>query len=463
MNGVGSKTTWPDSLWLHTLGEPITPNDSLERDLDVDAVVVGGGFSGLWTAYYLKKAAPDMRIVVVEKEFCGYGASGRNGGWVSALTPISKASIAKSYSRSAAVSMGIAMISSIDEIERIIKEESLDADFVRGGTLSVCRNLAQVERASHELSEEAEFGFADEDLYWLNASQVRDRVRVSGALGGLYTPHCARIHPLKLVRSLAKCVQAMGVVILEGSEVTSIESGLVKVAEYRIRAEIVVRALEAYVAKMAPSHRDLVPVYSLVVATEQLGEAIFKEIGWDGFETLSDGRNLIIYAQRSADGRIVIGGRGAPYRFGSKIDPRFDTHSGVKRKLLETLVDLFPQLDGVRLAHHWGGPLGVPRDWFPSLGFDPRSGVAWAQGYAGDGVTMTNLAGRTISDLVLGIDSELTRLPWVNRTSPKWEVEPLRWLGINGARVLTQMADKNEAHSHGQAWQMKVARKVIGR
>ena len=168
-----------------------------------------------------------------------------------------------------------------------------------------------------------------------------------------------------------------------------------------------------------------------MIATEPLAERVWAQIGWSGMDTLADGRHLIIYAQRTADGRIAFGGRGAPYHFASRIRDDFDRDRAVFADLRRVLHELFPAVAGARVTHEWGGPLGVPRDWYSSVGFDPVTRVGWAGGYVGDGVSTTNLAGRTLADLVLGRDSELTALPWVNHRSPRWEPEPFRWVGIN--------------------------------
>jgi glycine/D-amino acid oxidase-like deaminating enzyme len=206
----------------------------------------------------------------------------------------------------------------------------------------------------------------------------------------------------------------------------------------------VVRATEGYTPTLAGERRTVAPVYSLVIATEPLPTSVWEQIGLRRRETFSDHRHLIIYGQRTADDRLVFGGRGAPYHFGSRVSPDYDRVPRVFARLRRTLVDLFPAVADARITHQWGGALGIPRDWCASVGLDRGSGVAWAGGYVGDGVSTTNLAGRTLRDLILGRDTELTRLPWVDHRSRKWEPEPLRWLGINaGLRAMT-LADAEE-------------------
>jgi glycine/D-amino acid oxidase-like deaminating enzyme len=189
-------------------------------------------------------------------------------------------------------------------------------------------------------------------------------------------------------------------------------------------------------------------MYSLMVATEPMSSDIWTRIGLADRETFSDKRHLRIYGQRTADGRIAFGGRGAPYHFGSRIRPEFDRHTEVHAMLRRALLDLLPGLPrNVAFTHAWGGNLGIPRDWYPAIHFDQQTRVGFAGGYVGDGVTLTNVAGRALSALITGTESDLTTLPFVGRRSRRWEPEPLRWLGINGVTQLFRSADRVEART----------------
>jgi glycine/D-amino acid oxidase-like deaminating enzyme len=181
------------------------------------------------------------------------------------------------------------------------------------------------------------------------------------------------------------------------------------------------------------------------VATEPLGDAFWNEAGLEDRATFADHRHMIIYGQRTSDGRIAFGGRGAPYHYASSIEPSFDAEPRVHSLLRQTLAELFPEVGEARFTHAWGGPLGIPRDWHSSVGLDRASGLAWAGGYVGDGVSTTNLAGRTLADLITGADSDLVHLPWVDHQSPPWEPEPLRWLGVNAGLWTMKVADRSEA------------------
>jgi glycine/D-amino acid oxidase-like deaminating enzyme len=438
------------SLWWDAIPTPLSDRPALRGDLAVDVCIVGAGFTGLWTAHALATADPTLRIAVVEKEVAGFGASGRNGGWCSALFATSDAALARRYGVGAMREMRRAMRATIDTIGATARDEGIDCHFAKGGTVDAARTEVQQARAWAEIDEARQFGFGEDDLRWLDRAEAQAMVGMDGILGATFTPHCAAIQPALLARGLAEAVERRGVTIYEHTEVIDISAGgpgaapVVRTTAGAITAEVVVRAVEAWTATLPGQKRALVPVYSLMVATEPLSESFWDEAGLSDRPTFADYRHMIIYGQRTADNRIAFGGRGAPYHFGSTIRPSFDGTPSVHRLLRQTLVELFPALESVRFTHAWGGPLGIPRDWHSSVGFDRRTGLAWAGGYVGDGVATTNLAGRTLADLITGSDTELTHLPWVNHRSPDWEPEPLRWAGVNAGLWTMKLADHTE-------------------
>jgi len=424
--------------------------------------IVGAGYTGLWTAYYLSRADPSLRVAVVEAEVAGFGASGRNGGWCSALYPVSLTRLAAEHGRDAAIRQYRTMQAAVAEVGRVIADERLAADWAHGGTVALARNPAQLARARAEVAEAAEFGFGEDDLRLLSGAEASARVRAAGVLGGLFTPHCAALHPAKLARSLATRV-AEQVPIYERTPALAIEPGRVRTEFGDLRAELVVRATEAFTARLPGTRRALAPVYSLMVATEPLPDELWNHVGLADRETFADLRHLIIYGQRTADGRLAFGGRGAPYHLGSRIRPGYDRVPAVFEALRRTLAELLPPIGAPRFSHCWGGPLGIARDWHPSVGLDRRAGLAWAGGYVGDGVATSNLAGRTLAELILGRNSELTSLPWVNHASPRWEPEPLRWLGANlGLRAMS-WADRAEARHGGESRLAGLVNRALGR
>ncbi len=450
------------SLWHETTPDAWSPRAPLPGDRDADVAIVGAGFTGLWTALYLARADPSLRIAVLEAETAGFGASGRNGGWCSALFPSSLESLAKRSSRADALALHAAMRHSVDEVMHSAAAEGIDAQMAKGGTISLARSGPQWARARAEVKHARLWGRGEDELRLLDAEEATTVLAGTHVRGATYTPDCAAIHPGRLVRGLADAVVRRGVTLHEQTPVTAIAPGRVTTRHGTVRAERVIRATEGYTRTLDGQRRQLVPVYSLIIATEPLAESVWEQIGLRRRETFGDHRHLIIYGQRTADDRLVFGGRGAPYHFGSRIRPAYDRDEGVFASLHSTLTDLFPVLHDVTVTHEWGGALGIARDWTASVGLDPVTGLGWAGGYVGDGVSTTNLAGRTLADLVLGQDTDLTRLPWVGHRSRSWEPEPLRWLGINAGLHAMTWADQEEARTGRESRIAKLVSPLIG-
>ncbi|MFV2019809.1 NAD(P)/FAD-dependent oxidoreductase [Micromonospora sp. LOL_023] len=448
---------------MSSVDDELAPRPALDGDRIADVVIIGAGYTGLWTAYYLARADPSLQIVVLEKKIAGYGASGRNGGWCSALLPSSPSALARRHGRDAAIAMQHAMYATVDEVGRVAADEGIDCHWSHGGTVTLARTPAQLLRAEAAVAETHAYGGTDADLALLDADTAAGRCAADGVLGGTYTPHCAAIHPARLVRGLARAAQRRGVTIHEQTPVLAYGPGLARTPTGTVRAPVVVRATEGYTASLPGAGRAVAPVYSLMIVTEPLPDEVWQRIGLAQRETFSDFRHLIIYGQRTADGRLAFGGRGAPYHFRSRVRPEFDRDPRVFSSLRRTLGELFPVLgDDVAVARTWGGPLGVTRDWTASVGLDHDTGLAWAGGYVGDGVGTANLAGRTLADLILGAESELTGLPWVGHRSPRWEPEPLRWLGVNASLRMMTAADEAEARTGRPSRRAALLGRLIG-
>ncbi len=445
-------------LWWDAAAPPTRP--ALDDDTTVDVCIVGGGLTGLWTAYYLLRADPSLSVLVMEAQHVGFGASGRNGGWVSALYPTPPEVIAKKHGQQAARDQYAALRESVQEVGRVVEAEEIDCGFRQGGTIVVARSRAQRARAEEEVRHAEHWGLGTQ---WLDRDEATARLDASGTLGATYNPHCARVQPFRLVLGVAEAVERLRGRIVEHTAVSGIESGFVRTERGPVvRARHIIRATEAWTSHLPGSTRRVAPVYSLVVATEPLTEQQWDRIGLAQRETFSEHRHVIVYGQRSVDGRLVFGGRGAPYHFRSGIRPDFDEDPKVFETLRRSLRQMFPVLESVSFTHAWGGALGVPRDWQPSVGYDTGTGLGWAGGYVGDGVALTNLSGRTLSELVTGRHTSISSLPWVHHRSRSWEPEPLRWLGINAGLQVAALADREEALTHRPARLGKVLSMLTG-
>jgi glycine/D-amino acid oxidase-like deaminating enzyme len=433
------------SYWWQARGV-LPRRPSLPGGTEADVCIVGAGFTGLWTAYYLKRADPGLRIVVLEAAFAGFGASGRNGGWITATLPGSRSR----YARHPGGRQGVRELErqlrdTVDEVARVCRAEGIDAGLVKGGTLTVATTAAQDARLRQRLARDRSWGDEAGTVRYLDKAKLAARLQVTGAVGALYSPDCARVQPADLVVGLADAVTRSGVLLYEATPVTSIWPGCARTPAGDVRAPRVLRCTEGFTAALPGQRRTLLPMNSSMIVTGPLSDAAWKSIGWDGFETLSDEAHAYMYAQRTADGRIALGGRGVPYRFGSGLDHDGTVALSTVAQLGRILRGMFPVAVEAGIDHAWCGVLGVPRDWCATVMMDPRTGLGWAGGYSGHGVAAANLAGRTLADLVRGVPSPLTTLPWVGHRSPRWEPEPARWAGVRGLYTLYRTADRLES------------------
>ncbi|MDO8210316.1 FAD-dependent oxidoreductase [Conexibacter sp. CPCC 206217] len=459
MTRNGSVSFWYASTALPARRAP------LDGDRGADVCIVGAGFTGLWTAYYLKRAQPDLDVVVLEREFAGFGASGRNGGWLSDHFTSPREQLAQQHGRDAVIALQHAMRATIDEVLAVCARERIDADQVHHGVVQVARGRAQEARLRAYVEHERTWGYGgDGDMVALASDEMAARIRVAGGSTGAWSPHCARVQPAKLVQGLADAVQRLGVTIHESTTVREVVPGQARSDRGVVRAPIVLTCLEGFTPSLRGQRRSWLPLNSAMVVTAPLPDAVWEQIGWGGEELLGDMAHAYMYAQRTADGRIALGGRGVPYRFGSRTDRFGQTQRATIAQLTELLHAFFPATRAVAVEHAWCGVLGVPRDWSPAVRLDRASGLGIAGGYVGNGLSTTNLVGRTLTDLVLGRDSELTRLPWVGHTARRWEPEPLRWLGANLVYALYRTADRREASSDSPRTSVlaKAAQKLSG-
>jgi glycine/D-amino acid oxidase-like deaminating enzyme len=433
------------SFWLEDAGEALTPRPALQRSGEVDVAILGGGYSGLWTAYYLLRANPGLRVAVVEREIAGYGASGRNGGWCSPRFPVSPGTMIRRYGVAAARAVPVALQSAVDEIREVCERESIDACFRACGTLTVARGAHQVPALRSALAAYESLGLAERYQY-LSPGEVATRVRVSDVHGALYTPDGASLHPGRLVRGLARAVEAHGGVIYEQTQVTEFHGGarprLITEAGELVATTAIVLTGEAYLTRLRKLHRALLPVYSLICLTEPLTPAQWRGIGWEQGENLSSTRNTVVYLTKTPDGRILFGSRGAPYAYGSRISDAQDRHAQTIELIHKSVLEWFPSLAGIRFTHAWGGPVGMPMDWTPAVRFNRATKIGFAGGYTGQGVSTSNLAGQMLAGMIAARATGFDALPFADRRSPNWIPEPLRWLVVRYMQGAFQRIDE---------------------
>ncbi len=451
------------SFWYADIGGLPPRRPALAGDATADVCIIGAGYTGLWAAWYLKRADPTLNILICEAEFAGFGASGRNGGWLTGGFAWNHDRYAADSSPAAVRAMIEAMAGTVDEVIGVAEAEGIDADIARVDELTVAVTPAQVVRLQAMVAEERRWGLGEDRIRLIGAEEARARVNVAGVLGACVQPGMARVQPAKLARGLAAAVERLGVKIVEGTRVTGVSAGRVTTDRGVVTAGTVLRATEGFTPRLAGHRRDWLPLNSAQIVTAPLPPEMWAKIGWQGNEILGDFGHAYCYAQRTREGRIAMGGRGVPYLWGSAIDDAGRADSETINRLKAILYRHFPMLREVPIDHAWCGVLGVPRDWCATVGFDGDSRIGWAGGYVGVGVSTSNLAGRTLADLTLGRESAFISLPWVNRKVRKWEPEPLRWLALRGMYRALNAADRAEALGGPPSRLAKVANWLAGR
>ncbi|XOV87971.1 MAG: NAD(P)/FAD-dependent oxidoreductase [Pseudomonadota bacterium] len=430
------------SFWFDSL-EQVTTSRANALPTDVDVAIIGAGYTGLWTAFYLHKASPELSIAVFEANAIGFGASGRNGGWCMGTAMGIDQLLAQPSTQSAGLQLAQAMQATVDEIGEVCRTEGINCDFHKGGTLTVATSAFQAENLQAAVEAAPSLGFRPDDFQWLSPAEARQRINTAQNHGAIFTPHCAAIHPARLVHGLADKLLGQGVQILEQTPVLAYQPGQLETARGKVRARIILRATEGYTPTLRGHARSLLPLYSMMIATEPLAPALWEEIGLGDRETFGDTRRIVIYGQRTADNRLAFGGR-AGYYFGSRIRSVIDPADPHFAKVESALKTLLPQLEQVKITHRWGGCMGVPRHWRPFVTFDARTGLGAAGGYTGEGVAATNLAARILTRLVRGEVHPLTGLAWIDDVPPNWEPEPLRYLGVSAIEFFGDRADSAE-------------------
>ncbi|MCC6315162.1 MAG: FAD-dependent oxidoreductase [Thermomicrobiales bacterium] len=425
------------SFWLETCGDDLTPRPPLDGSIEVDVAIMGAGFTGLWTAYKLLRRDPSLSVAVIEKEIAGFGASGRNGGWCFSGFPVSPRELTRRYDAESARAVSLAMFDSVDDVGRVCTEEDIDAHYARGGEREIARAYYDLPQLREMWAEFDAIGLGDQ-MQVLDAEQTAARIRVNGAVGSFFNPHGAAVQPARLARGLAHAVERHGGRIYEQTAVTGYQPGpnpklLTGRGEVRARRAVVL-AGEAYLASLPGMGRAIIPLTSHIVVTEPLSPDIWEQIGWEDRAVMGGFGTHGGYLQRTADGRIAFGPYRGVYPYGSRITDALDRQEAIFEHARRSARLWFPALAGVRFTHAWGGVFGMPRDRMPTMSFDPRSGIAMAFGYTGEGVATANLSGRVLADAIAEVDSDLLHLPMTRHQPRPWEPEPARWTGVTFVR-----------------------------
>jgi len=436
-------------FWLDTTDRP-APEPALRGHEDADLVIVGGGFTGLWTALQAIEDAPTSRIVLLEGTEIGWAASGRNGGFCSAsLTHGEENGDHHLPAENGRLTeLGL---ENLDAIEATVERLGLDCEFERTGELSLAFEPWQVEhlKAAHD----PENGFR-----WLDAGEIRDHVHAAGVLGGLLDErNNAMIHPAKLCWELKRVLLEKGVVIHEHSMVRDLGEELAGMVmdtdQGSVTAPKVALATNVFPTLLKKTVLHTVPVYDYALMTEPLTEAQLDAVGWRHREGLDDVTNRFHYFRLTDDNRILWGGWDAVYHFGKKVLPKYDQRPATFETLAGQFYAMFPQLDGdapegvdggVVFSHKWGGAIDTCSRFFPFFTTGYGGKVAYTAGFTGLGVGASRFAGRVMLDLLSGGKTELTELDMVRKMPKPFPPEPAAWLGVQMMTKALIKADENE-------------------
>jgi len=439
------------SWWLEDAlareGNP-APAPALGSDAAADVAIVGGGYTGLWTALALRERAPELRVTLLEAEICGHGPSGRNGGFVHGYWA-SLPGILPVLGEERALELARAGEQIIPGIRAWAEARGEDVWLVEGGMLEVSAAPAQDGAVEKAAAAAARVGRPDQTVA-LTAEEVARRVRSPVFREGVFYPECATVHPGLLVRALRRAVLDAGVTIHEGTPVTAVRAGSPNELETpggTLRAPEVVLATNAALTGWSPASRNLTNFGSYVVLTEPAPQAL-AEIGWTGGEAIVDARMFLHYFRTTNDGRVLMGSGSGPIGFGGRVDDRFSRDVPTAARAEAGLRRLLPGLAGVRVERAWGGPIDVSADHLPFFRTRQGTRIHYGAGYSGHGVGPSWLGGRILASLALGADDEWTRLPLATRSVPSLPPEPFRRVG--GGLVRWAIMACEEAEEEGR-------------
>lgn len=428
------------SYWMKT--REYIPGETLQGDIEVDAAIVGGGFTGLSTAYHLKKAEPTMRIAILESEVIGYGASGRNGGFNMTLFGLTLSITALRFGKAKAKQAHHYMERAVDLLQDLVHELNLDCDYEHPGFLRVATSEKYKKRILHEIEFAEKLGL--EGIEWIDQDRIQEEVKSPMYLGAWWEPRCGILNPAKLSWSWAETIRPMGIEIYERTPVTEVSRGTQKITlstpKGKVRADKLVFATNAWSHFFPKLKSKQIPVWTHIVITEPLTDEQYQSIGWQNRQGIEDARNLVHYYRLTADNRIVMGGRDVSLSKG--FDMERDHNEKIFQGLRNDVIEIFPTLKNINFSDAWGGPVSVPIDMAPAIGYLGDKRVVYSLGCVGHGVSLTHLNGQTVRDLVLERQTDLTDVFFVNRTTIPWPPEPLRGLTIKAILGYMHIEDR---------------------
>ncbi len=421
---AGSNNLWYDSAHI----EDVAFNPSLKSDLPADVVIIGGGFTGLAAACYLMAENPNLGIVLLESDFCGSGASGRSGGFAdTSVRGLWR--IWREEGPEKARGIFDITVDGLESIRHAVERYGIHCDFAANGSMELATEHSQIALLEQEKKFYDALGLEAE---MIGTDQLRKAIRSERYVGAIRYPYGATLNPFKFVRGMKRVAEGMGVQIYERSPAVRIRPGShikVETENGHVRAAALVVATNAYSPSIGFFRRRIIPMCGYVIATEPLAEKQMASIGWSGREKLSDMNTFFDYFHLSPDNRIVFGGAGLRYLYGGRICTKL--HRPSVREIEKHLLHNFPQLEGIRITHRWGGTLGMSLDLIPSVGtLKGHRNIYYAAGYSGEGTVLSQVAAKIIAELYGGASNALNRLFFVNKGFPYAWPEPVRYLGI---------------------------------
>lgn len=421
------------SWWLGAT--PYNENPPLTEDIEVDLCIIGGGFTGLSSAYYIKKKKPELSVAVLENEVVGYGASGRNGGFSMPLLGWNITYLVWAFGAERARPTHHFMLECVRRTKELVENEKIDCDLEYPGLMVLAHNNFQYRGLQRDYENYHKVGC--DDVLLLDKTALKDRLNSAFHVGALYEPETAILNPAKLSRGMKDAVERMGVKVFERTPVESFEPGkevIVHTPKARVKAKYVVLATNAFTVRLNINKNWFVPMFTYIILTEPLNDRQYQELGWVKREGIEDRRQLVHYLRLTADNRVAFGGRDAPYYYGNALEGK-DSHQKIFDGLERDMKQFFPMLSQVKITHRWGGPVAITGFFVPKFSYyqDHRN-IAYGMGYCGHGVALSTSAGLIIHDLLFEPDSELTKFLFVHNMEMTIPPEPLRWLFVHAVK-----------------------------